>query len=244
MNRKVLALIPARAGSQRLVGKNIKPLHGKPLIAWSITVALSTPGITDVVVTTDCDDIAAISKVFGAEVPFLRPAHLATPHASSIDVVIHGIESMSKLGKNYDYVLLLQPTSPLREARDIEAALSLIENGRVNGVVSVCECEHSPLWSNVLPDSNSLEDFIPEELNDVRSQDLPRYYRFNGAIYLYKIESLMKSRSLFLAPEVVALPMVQENSIDIDNELDFKLAQLILEQRIKQTDKSNEGVSC
>lgn len=228
---KILAITPARGGSKRLPGKNIKHLNGKPLIQWTIDVALSVREITRVMVTTDCEAIAEIAKQAGAEVPFLRPPELATDTSSSIDVIRHALDFYRAQGEEFDFVLLLQPTSPIRSGDDIRLAIEQLEANAADAVVSVCPCEHSPLWANTLPDDRSMADFIRHEVSLLRSQDLPDYYRINGAIYLTRVNRFYQENTLFLSSRVFAYVMDNESSVDIDHELDFLIAETVLKYR-------------
>ena len=230
-NKKtILAIIPARGGSKRLPGKNTLLLAGMPMINWSIEAAKNVPSIARVVVSTDCKLIANIAEDAGAEIPFLRPASLSSDSSLSVEVVRHALEYFNGKGECFDYVLILQPTSPLRSAADIQGAIDLLNVKNADSVISVCECEHSPLWSNTLDDSLSLENFIPKNLKNRRSQDLQKYYRLNGAIYLTKVEQFLKE-GVFMAGNSVAHIMDSYNSIDIDTKLDFMIAETILRDK-------------
>ena len=224
-NKKILAIIPARAGSKRLPNKNILNLAGKPLIAWSIEEAKKSKYTDKVVVSTDSKQIAEISRQYGAEIPFLRPAELAQDTTSSIDVIKYCLEN---LDENFDYLILLQPTSPLRTAKDIDKAIEMLDNNTL-AVVSVCETEHSPLWSNTLPDDLSMKNFLRPEIKNKRSQDLPKYYRLNGAIFLAEIKYFYQHNG-FYGDKTKALIMSKEHSIDIDTEFDFLICSYILKQ--------------
>ena len=226
-NNRCVALIPARAGSKRLINKNLLPLAGKPLIAWSIETALNSPEIDDVVVSTDSIDIKQVAIDFGATVPFMRPNDLSHDTATTDDVLMHAIEEL-KLTPS-DIIVLLQPTSPLRDYEDIGNALSQLNDRNVQGVVSVCECEHSPMWSNTLADNMKMGGFIRPEIATKRSQDLPRYYRLNGAIYAYRVSYLNKYKSRFYSDEIKASLMPANKSVDIDNEIDFQLAGFLMQ---------------
>ncbi|EIT6977192.1 acylneuraminate cytidylyltransferase family protein [Vibrio vulnificus] len=228
---KILAITPARGGSKRLPGKNIKNLNGKPLIQWTIDAALAVPEIARVMVTTDCDEIADIAKQAGAEVPFIRPPELATDTSSSTDVIRHALDFYRAQGEEFDFVLLLQPTSPIRSADDIRHAIEQLKAHTADAVVSVCPCDHSPLWANTLPDDRSMADFIRHEVSQLRSQDLPDYYRINGAIYLTKVSRFYQENSLFLSSNIFAYVMDNESSVDIDHELDFLIAETVLKHR-------------
>ncbi|EID4420536.1 acylneuraminate cytidylyltransferase family protein [Vibrio vulnificus] len=228
---KILAITPARGGSKRLPGKNIKNLNGKPLIQWTIDAALAVQEIARVMVTTDCDEIAEIAKQAGAEVPFIRPPELATDTSSSTDVIRHALDFYRAQGEEFDFVLLLQPTSPIRSADDIRHAIEQLKAHTADAVVSVCPCDHSPLWANTLPDDRSMADFIRHEVSQLRSQDLPDYYRINGAIYLTKVSRFYQENSLFLSSNIFAYVMDNESSVDIDHELDFLIAETVLKYR-------------
>ncbi|PSB80704.1 cytidylyltransferase domain-containing protein [Photobacterium damselae] len=223
----ILAIIPARAGSKRLPNKNILDLGGKPLIQWTIEAAIKCSQIETVMVSTDSKNIADVSEKVGVSVPYLRSPELSSDTASSTDVVIDVIEYYKSIGKYFDTIMLLQPTSPLRSVDDIKNAVKLFNEKNANAVVSVTECEHSPLWCNTINDDLNLDDFINDELKNTRSQDLPKYYRLNGAIYLVDVNSFIKEKT-FMPINTYALKMDNERSVDIDTELDFRLAELII----------------
>ena len=224
-----LAIIPARGGSKRLPRKNVRNLGGKPLIAWTIEAALGCPFLDEGIVTTDDDGIAKIAKCYGAYVPFLRPHELATDTATSFDVIKHTINFYkTELGKKFDYVVLLQPTSPLRCARNINEAIELLDKKNADAIISVCEVDHSPLWMNTLPTDHSLMGFIRDEVKNVRSQDLPKNYRLNGAIYICQADRLLKENTFFIADNAFAYLMAKEESVDIDDISDFNLANYLL----------------
>lgn len=225
---KVLAIIPARAGSKRLPCKNILDLNGKPLIVWTIEAAKKSQLIDKLIVSTDDNQIANISKQCGAEVPFIRPNELSSDTSNSIDVILHAINFYKENGTEFEYILLLQPTSPLRTKEDIDAAFIMLDN-KTKAVVSVCETEHSPLWSNTLPDNLSMKEFIRREIKNKRSQDLPKFYRLNGAIYLASVD-YFKSNNGFLGNETKAFIMSQNRSVDIDSITDFKLAEILIKK--------------
>ena len=227
-DKKLLAIIPARGGSKRLSRKNILDFAGKPLIAWSIESALRSKYIDRVVISTDDQEIADISKKYGADVPFMRPDELATDKATSIDVVLHLLEKLETDNKFYDYIILLQPTSPLRTTQNIDESVELLQSKNSDSVISVCKAEHSPLWCNTLPEDDDLCGFIKESTVNKRGQDLEQYYRLNGAIYLCSINSLKKENAFFLKSNCLAYKMEQEQSVDIDTKVDFMLAEILV----------------
>lgn len=224
---RVTALIPARGGSKRLPRKNIKLLVDKPLIAWSIETAKASKYIDRVVVSTDDEEIKQVSEQYGAEVPFLRPEHLSNDHASSFDVIKHTIEQLGIEYQNH-LIVLLQPTSPLRLVSEIDTALEFFVQKNAKGVVSISETEHSPMWSNTLPEDVCMSDFIRPEVQGKRSQDLPKFYRLNGSIYIYETKKLLEKKSIFYDETVFAYETSQNTSIDIDTELDFFIAETLM----------------
>lgn len=226
-----LAVIPARSGSKRLPQKNVLELSGKPLIAWTIESAVSCGLFDKVIVSTDSEVISNISRSYGADIPFIRPADLSSDTSTSFDVVVHALNYYSQLGIEYETVTLLQPTSPLRTAAHIKGAFTLFNEKNANSIISVCECEHSPLWSNILENDMSLDNFLKRAMLTMRSQELPQYHRLNGAIYICKTKSLIESKSFFGEYGSYAYKMGADVSVDIDNLLDFQLAEVIMSNR-------------
>ena len=226
-NKKVLAIIPARGGSKRLPMKNIEEFKGRPLITWSILAATGSSYIDKVIVSTDCETIGEVAVESGAEVPFMRPSELASDYASSNDVILHAIGQVADI---YDYIVVLQPTSPLRTPRDIDGAIeTLASDDSIQGVVSVCTCEHSPLWANSLPVDLNMGEFFPKSSFQKRSQDLPEYFRLNGSLYAYSLNSFTENKGIYYNEHVKAYIMPIERSIDIDTIIDFKVAEVLAE---------------
>ncbi len=221
-NKTFLAIIPARGGSKRLPRKNILDLSGRPMISWSIDAGLKSKYIDKVVVSSDDDEILDIAKKFKAET-VKRPGELASDIATSNDVVKHTLENIEE----HDYIVLLQPTSPLRNYKHIDEAIKLLEKKRADAIISVCKTDHTPLWSNTLQEDGSLESFIKDEVIDKRSQDLKDYYRLNGAIYICKRDNFLKEETLFLKENIYAYIMDKESSIDIDEEIDLTIANVL-----------------
>ena len=222
-NKTFLAIIPARGGSKRLPRKNVLDLNGKPLIAYSIEAGLDSSYIDKVVVTSDNDEILTISKKYGA-ITINRPNELASDTATTFDAIKHAVDNYEK----YDYIVLLQPTSPLRDRDHIDKAIELLESKNADAVVSVCKMDHSPLWSNTINDSLSMTGFLKDEVLNKRSQDLKEYYSLNGAIYICDTKKLLKEKSFFLKESIFAYKMDRKSSIDIDKEIDFKIAEYLL----------------
>jgi len=226
-DKTFLAIVPARGGSKRLTRKNILELNGKPLIAWSIESGLKSKYIDKVVVSSDDDEILNISKQYGADT-IQRPIELASDTATTFDAIKHAIENV----KNYDYIVLLQATSPLRNFKHLDEAIELLKTKNADAIVSVCEMDHSPLWSNTLNDSLSMKGFLRDEILNQRSQDLEKYYRLNGAIYICKTDKLLEEKSFFLKDSIFAYKMDRKSSIDIDEEIDFKMAKMLISKKV------------
>lgn len=223
---KHIAVIPARSGSKGLKDKNIKLLNGKPLMAYTIEAALQSGMFDCVHVSTDSAAYAEIAKSFGADVPFLREPELAGDHASTWDTLRAANRRYEKLGKTFDTVTLLQPTSPLRDRNDICQAFRIFEEKQADSVISVCEVDHSPDLCNTLGEADSMHGFI--DVNTVgRRQDLKTCYRLNGAIYIQKTELLMEHRDLY-GEKSYAYIMDKMHSVDIDDAFDFLLAEMVM----------------
>lgn len=228
---KHIAIIPARSGSKGLKDKNIKELDGKPMLVHTIDAAMQS-GIYDCVhVSTDSETYAEIARKHGADVPFLRGEELSSDTAGSWDVVRWTLEEYKKLGQEYEIVTLLQPTSPLRNAEDIKRAWELLEQQQAEAVVAVCEMDHSPLWSNVLPENGCMDGFLNQVAN-IGRQKLPTYYRINGAIYMVRAERLWQENMNLYGEKTYAYVMPKERSVDIDDELDFIMAETIMRRGV------------
>lgn len=225
---KNIAIIPARSGSKGVKDKNIRPMAGKPLMAYTIEAALQSNQFDEVMVSTDSENYAEMARKYGASVPFLRSETNASDTASSWDMVDEVLKNYEKLGKQFDSFCLLQPTSPLRDSEDIAKAYELFRAKATFAVVSVCEAEHSPLWCGHLPESGEFLDFIKVGGAEQR-QAGGKFYRLNGAIYIVDIKKFAEERFLYQAGSY-AYVMSQKKSVDIDTEIDFKLAELIMKE--------------
>ena len=228
---KILAVIPARGGSKGVPRKNIRLLNGKPLIAYTIEEAKKSKYIDRIIVSTEDKEIAEISTKYGAEV-IERPAELARDDTPTVDVVLHLLDSLNHYEP--DIIILLQPTSPLRTYEDIDSALVLFINNNCDSVVSVCEIEHTPYWSFKIEDGY-LKPIFGEEYLKKRRQELPKVYIPNGAIFITTPDILKKYRS-FYCERTVPYIMPIERSVDIDNEIDFLLAEILIKRRLKNGD--------
>ena len=227
---KNICIIPARSGSKGLKDKNIKDLCGKPLMAYTIETAIESKLFDCIMVSTDSEQYAEIAKKYGAEVPFLRSDTLASDKASSWDVVREVLNNYSLLGKTFDNVFLLQPTSPLRKTIHIQKAFKTFNEKKATYLVGVCETDHSPLWCNTIPEDLSLDGFIDKKVLETPRQALPKYYRINGAIYIIKTDYLLSAKKIEFDEGSFAYIMDKKHSVDIDDELDFEIARLLLKE--------------
>lgn len=218
-----LAIVTARSGSQRLPNKNIRDFFGKPLFVWSILAGIECPEITEIIVSTDSEKYQKIAISNGATCRWLRTAALASNEATSADVVKDVLDSYPEVSEKFKGLVLLQPTSPLRTAEDISAAIRLYETTGTPAVVSVCEAECPPAWIGQLGPEQLMDVFISSKYKGLRSQDLGCWYRLNGAIYLIGIDEF-KHEHDFMPMGTKAYIMPRERSIDIDNESDFNFA--------------------
>jgi CMP-N-acetylneuraminic acid synthetase len=225
----MLAVIPARAGSKGLPGKNLKNLGGKPLIAYTITEARESGVFDKVIVSTEDETIAGVAASYGAEVSFRRPAELATDEAASMDVVLHAV---NWLERNEDYtpevVTVLQPTSPLRKAQAISQANSLFNEKKAHRLVSVKRAEDHHFWFFHLEQAQ-LRPVLGKFSSRLRRQDLSDVYTVNGAIYMARRETLLREKSFF-GTDTVGFVMSRIESLNIDDAFDFLIAEMVLEK--------------
>jgi CMP-N,N'-diacetyllegionaminic acid synthase len=223
---RILALIAARGGSKRIPGKNMRLLGGKPLIAWSIDVSKGIPEVCDILVSTDSNDIAEIAKKSGATVPWLRPSELATDTASSVDVCLHALKWYEDENGKVDGFMLLQPTSPFRSRDSVLRGIDLFRANQSHPVIGVSTAESHPMWCFKI-EEGAMRPFIEGEGLKLRSQDLPLAYVINGAFYLITPDDFRELKSFYrenMVPLVIDSP---EESLDIDTEWDWKLAEAI-----------------
>lgn len=223
-----IAIITARSGSKGLKDKNIKRLNGIPLLAYSINAANESSVFSEVMVSTDSEHYAKISRDLGASVPFLRSEMTSSDNAGSWDVVKEVLLNYKNKGILFDTVCLLQPTSPLRTAVDIKKGYSQLIENDADSITSVCEVDHNPLWTMVLPDDNSLSEYRKKS-KDLPRQQLDKYYRVNGALYIRKIKYI-GSDIIICNDNEYAYVMDRRFSIDIDTQEDFDLAEFYMKR--------------
>lgn len=221
----LLALIPARGGSKGIPRKNIRLFCGKPLLQWSIDVALSTPRVDRVVVSTDDPEIAEVARACGAEVPFLRPSELASDTASGIAPVLHALEQLPEVSD----LLLMQPTSPLRRIEDVEAIIALRQKTDSDTIVSVTPSGKHPAWMYALTQDHALQPLL--NISDASCrQHLPPAYVLNGSLY-FASRSLLERERGFLTPYTMGYVMPPERSVDIDTLLDWQWGEFLMQQQ-------------
>ncbi len=227
MKNKLLVVIPARGGSKGLKNKNLLMLGGKPLIAWTIEAALNSTYVDKVVVSSDSSEIREVANKFGAETPFSRPNYLSDDEALSIDVILHAIQNLPL----FEYVCMLQPTSPLRTNVNIDEAFSLLLTENANSCVSVTKSEQSPFWTFSISENGKLQSLFDIDNMPARRQELPDTYYLNGAIYIAKTSWLLKSKN-FLTNDTLPFIMSNDVSVDIDTKSDFEIAEKMILSKI------------
>jgi len=221
--QKVLGIIPARGGSKTIPRKNLRLLAGKPLIAWTIEEAQKSQYIDRLILSSEDAETIRVAKEWGCEVPFVRPAHLAEDETPGIEPVIHAIKN---IGEMYDYIVLLQPTSPLRSVNDIDGCISCCLEEAVPVCVSVSVVDKSPYWMYILNDHQRLFPLMQSNHSIERRQELPPVYTLNGAVFVAQTDFLLKEKS-FITEETLAYIMPAERSWDIDDEMDFICCEMI-----------------
>lgn len=228
-----IAIIPARSGSKGLPDKNITEVLGRPLIDYTIKPAIESGCFDTVMVSTDSEKYAKISRDCGAEVPFLRSELTSGDSAGTWDAVREVLVNYSKMGKDFDYVAVLQPTSPLRNADDIRGIFDMLKSENVRNAVTVTETAHPVQWCFTLDEDRSLKEYASSPYNQVRRQDLEKHYQENGAIYLVDAKKIMDENYNFYDDDCYAYIMPRERSVDIDEKIDLIIFEAILAEQCK-----------
>lgn len=228
-----LAIIPARGGSKGLPGKNIKELCGKPLIAWSIEAGLGSKYIDEVMVTTDSEEIARIARAFDASVPFLRPAELASDTSTSFDAIRHSINFYEiDLHKKFDYIVMLEPTSPLREKSDIDKSIEqLLSNTQASAIVGICktESQHPAFLANK-NDNNFLVGYENQDMKVLRRQEISDVYFFEGSVYVSHTKTLINMKT-FYHERTLGYEVPKWKSLEIDDLDDFIMVEALMKYK-------------
>ena len=233
MKNRIITIIPARGGSKGLPRKNIRLLAGKPLIAWTIEQAKNSKYIDNIVVSTEDEEIAENSKKYGAEVPFLRPKELARDDTPTIDVIMHAINWFEERGEYFDIVVLLEPTSPLRDIEDIDKCVEiLIGNPKAKAIISVAQLESSHPEFNVVINE---EGFIRKtdgttNFKVLRRQDLEDIYFFEGSIYISEV-GVLKQKRTFYHESTLAYVVPKYKSLEVDELCDFICIEALMKAK-------------
>ncbi len=230
-NNKILGIIPARGGSKGVPRKNLRLLAGRPLIAWTIEAAKESSLLDRVILSSEDDEIMETARRHGLEVPFKRPPELARDDTPGILPVLHALEMLSS--ENYTHVVLLQPTSPMRNSEDIDGAIRLCIDRAAPACLGVCEAPHPPWWMFGMDADRKLSPLMAAKDIPLRRQDAPKAYQLNGAIYVAEI-GFIKSSKGFIGPESLGYAMPGERSLDIDSELDILLAESLLAAQVNR----------
>jgi len=229
---RILAIIPARGGSKDIKNKNIRNLCGHPLIAWTIKKAKQSKFIEKVIVSTDSKKISDISKKYGASVPFIRPKKYATDKANDFVVLKHALNFFENKGENFDYVIMLQPTSPLRELKDINNSIKKVLKENIDALVSVSKLDvHHPRFVYSIKNKDNLVPFLKKHSSsDIRRQDIEPLYFLEGSIYISKVKSLMKYKT-FYHSKTKAYEVPKWKSLEIDDFVDLNMAELYIKKK-------------
>ena len=233
--KSILFLIPARGGSKGLPGKNIRPLNEKPLIAWTIETALkmkSSGHDARIVVSTDSDEIAEVSKFYGAEIPFMRPNELAQDHSTSMDVVLHALDFFERQNIHFDMLCMLEATSPQRDEQDLEGAINLLLNSpEAESVVGVCRSESGhPAFLAKKNKQHFISPYHGGEFKFLRRQDIDDVYFFEGSMYISYPSSLRKRKS-FYHEKTLGFEMPKWKSFEVDDLTDFLVIERLMKAR-------------
>ncbi|MEP5731166.1 MAG: acylneuraminate cytidylyltransferase family protein [Sulfitobacter sp.] len=238
--KRVLALIPARAGSKGLPDKNIRPLLGHPLLAWPVTTAQYLKHADRVILSTDSQSYADIGRAYGAEVPFLRPAELASDTTPSMDFILNLLDTLETQGDTFEYLVLLEPTSPMTTATDVDAALETLDAQRGQGMhsaigISAMETQHpsfavrlNDATGQISPHQGGSFDTLP------RRQDLDPVYALDGSFYISTVDALRRTRS-FCHDATIGIPTDRFQALEIDDLVDFLCVEAVMKYRA-QTD--------
>ena len=231
---KVLAIVTARGGSKGLPGKNLRLLDGRPLVAWPVSVALGAASVDRVIISTDDVAIAEAARTAGADVPFLRPAHLANDTASSMDVILHALDTLASQGHEYEYVILLEPTSPLTESSDVEDALSRLRaaGADADAIVGICRVESTHPEYDVRRDPNGLISpyAVPDFKSLRRRQDIEELYFLEGSLYISQVEAFRHYKT-FYHERTLGYEVPRWKSMEVDDIFDFIMVEAVVRQR-------------
>ena len=228
--KSVVAIIPARGGSKGLPQKNILPLSDKPLIAWSIEVGKESKYIDKLIISTDDKKIADVAESYRCEVPFIRPENLSSDEAPTIDVLIHAYKYFTENNEIYDYLILLEPTSPLRDSNDIDAAMEMLDSNRekADSIVGVAKVEAThPVFDVRINDGGLIEPYATENFSTFRRQEIEDLYHFEGSLYISDTKVLLKEKT-FYHERTLPYIVPRWKSLEIDEMVDIITAEAII----------------
>lgn len=231
-NKTILAIIPARGGSKGLPGKNIKPILGKPLLQWTIEAGKNSRYIDELIVSTDCNKIAKVAKDCQAKVPFMRPDHLAGDTATSFDALKHAIEFYSsELHREFDYIIMLEATSPLRTAEDIDNAIKTLIKSDADAIVGIGRTEdQNPAFLVKLDDNNRISGYVNKDMKVLRRQEIDDVYFFEGSVYISKTNVLLEKKTFYHSNTLGHL-MPKYKTLEIDDMDDFVMVEALMKQK-------------
>lgn len=240
---KVLAIVPARGGSKGLPGKNLRLLDGRPLVAWPVSVALGAASVDRVIISTDDIAIAEAARNAGADVPFMRPSHLAHDTASSMEVILHALDTLESQGQEYEYVILLEPTSPLTESSDVEAALAHLRSAgaTAEAIVGICRVEATHPEYDVRRNTSGI--ISPYAVADFKSlrrrQEIEELYFLDGSLYISRVEAFRHYKT-FYHERTLGYEVPRWKSLEVDDIFDFIMVEAVVRQReeIRQIEES------
>jgi CMP-N,N'-diacetyllegionaminic acid synthase len=241
-NKKVLVYIPIRSGSKGIRDKNITDVCGKPLVAYAIEAAKNSKYVDKIIVSTDSEKYAKVVKQYGAEAPFLRPDYLATDTSVEIDACLHMMKWVKENWEEYDIIIKLQATSPLRTATDIDKALEKLENKQADTIISISKAQISPLWMNTLPKDESMQDFISPKIQKMNRQELPVHYTLNGYLFIARWDHLENNKS-WHGGRSFAFIVDSKKALDIDEPIDLDLVRLTINKTTNQNISNKKFVS-
>lgn len=228
MKKKILTLITARGGSKGIPKKNIKILNRKPLIQYTIEAAVKSKYTDEIIVSSDCEEIIKVSESLGIKVPFIRPKKLAQDKSKQEDAILHSMNWIEKNNGQFDYILVLVPTTPLRDSEELDRCIEyFLKMKKAKAVFSVSECGHHPLQANKLPKDLSMKKFMKKKYKWMNRQELPIYYQLSGSICISEWNHFKKKKS-FLTDETYAFITSRKKALDIDNIEDFRLAEILM----------------
>ena len=227
-NKKILAVIPARGGSKGIPSKNIFNVGGQPLIKYTIDCAKNSKYLDRTVISTDSLEIKRVAEEYGGDVPFMRPAELALDTSKTIDSIVHAVKTLKEMGEEYDYVMIIQNTVPLRKSWHVDESIEKIADSNERSLVSVTEVEKHPILMRTLNEDGTLKNLLHMN-STMRRQDFPKFYKVDGAIAIQKIDKEFNLNTS-INDGKLAYIMESKYSIDIDNYIDIKVIEYYLEK--------------